>query len=369
MYLKSLRLTNFEIHRDTTVEFSPNLTYLCGNCDTGKSSIIRGLLLLLTNTPDRGADYVTLGQDFSSVVGVFVDKDNTEVTVTRKRENDRNYYVLEIPGKETLEYVGVTQIPDTIAEVFNLDDTIQEQFEDHYLIFSSHGKVGKVFRKAVGLEPVDKLNTELKNTLDNTRKSLGVCELAQTNYNIQLDDLAGMDLDGLESDLNIIGSDLHKLEALNYAVLELTTLINDCSRVELEIERLSKSPSFEYVRDLLEDSFVEYQDSQKLLRELSTSILDLKKIEDYLGYIHIVEVPDMSVEFDRLNVLKSEIVNIRTLIKDLDTNSANIINLTNSLNQLASDCAEIEAQLQGTTCEKCGTILTDQALQHYLGSL
>ena len=67
--LAELRIRNYALIDDLTVEFSPGLNVLSGETGAGKSIIIGALTLLLGDKPD--ADMIRAGADTAQVEGRF----------------------------------------------------------------------------------------------------------------------------------------------------------------------------------------------------------------------------------------------------------------------------------------------------------
>ena len=58
--ITALRLLEFQKHRKLVVRFDPHVTTIVGQTDSGKTSILRALLWLLTNSP-AGMEFIHYG--------------------------------------------------------------------------------------------------------------------------------------------------------------------------------------------------------------------------------------------------------------------------------------------------------------------
>ena len=150
-----LTLSNFQIHRDKTVEIPENeTTYLEGDSDTGKSSCIRSLFWALFNKPD-GSFFVTIGspRGTTSKVGFAFG----EHTVTRERgktAGSRNVYALD---GQTYEAFG-RDVPEPVAKALNISPyaiQIRDPREPLFLVSHTPTEAAKILADACGLGAID----------------------------------------------------------------------------------------------------------------------------------------------------------------------------------------------------------------------
>lgn len=149
--IKSVRIKQFQKHKNTTLEFADGLNVICGESHNGKSAIIKALLWVLTNKPS-GTAFRRIGHDGEDT---SVKIEFTDGAVERVRGDKRNCYVFD-----NEEYKAVrTDVPAEIQHFVNINECcLQSQFVPHYLLSDSPGEVARTLNSIVGLEDIDKAN-------------------------------------------------------------------------------------------------------------------------------------------------------------------------------------------------------------------
>ena len=104
--IESIRIKQFQKHKDTTLEFANGLNVICGESHNGKSAIIKAILWVLTNKPS-GTAFRRIGHDGedTSVKVTFNDG-----SVERVRGDKRSCYIY---GNEEFKAVR-TDVPSEI---------------------------------------------------------------------------------------------------------------------------------------------------------------------------------------------------------------------------------------------------------------
>lgn len=118
--IESVKLKNFQSHKENTFSFTKGVNAIVGPSDSGKTAILRALRWLIWNRP--------LGDAFRSDWG-----GDTEVTVTvdgqlitrYKHDNKHGYKI----GKIDLKAIG-TDVPEEVSTILNIDEiNLQQQFD------------------------------------------------------------------------------------------------------------------------------------------------------------------------------------------------------------------------------------------------
>jgi exonuclease SbcC len=165
---KSLQIKNFQSHKNTFVEFSPNVTCFTGNNNHGKSVILRALLKVIRNNPD-GVSFITdtpfLEQECSIIL--VTDKGKVERRIKRGNVTGNNMYIVN----DVLEFSNFskTGIPKEVLEILEVSDPIefggadidlnfQNQFD---MMFLTQGDGlaslrGKVLGKVTNIDDVNR---------------------------------------------------------------------------------------------------------------------------------------------------------------------------------------------------------------------
>lgn len=161
-FIKKIILNNFQSHKNSVLEFDPNLNVIVGPSDSGKSSVIRGIKWVLFNEP-VGDFFIREGETETSVELYFSDGSK----ITRHRSNSKNAYILNYPDGEELvltgfgvkvpvevqELTGIKKIPFDInsSEIINISD----QLEGPFLLSEKNSTKAFVIGSLAGVDIVD----------------------------------------------------------------------------------------------------------------------------------------------------------------------------------------------------------------------
>lgn len=145
--IKSLTLKNFQAHKNLTIDFDKYVTTIVGPTDSGKSSILRALRLLLTNGIS-GTDYIREGSKKTSL-SARVDRH----TITRTKSSRTNSYALD--GK-VFKAFGSGKVPTEIENILRVSDiNFRDQLDAHFWFSLTPGQVSKELNKIVNLDAID----------------------------------------------------------------------------------------------------------------------------------------------------------------------------------------------------------------------
>src|SRR3972149_6012740 len=93
--LKSLRVKNFQSHRDSLIKFSPGVNVLVGDPQNGKTAILRALNLVRTNRPSGFRFHSHFAKDGNTEI--IIETDSGEVDFL-KNETGSVYSVTKEDG-------------------------------------------------------------------------------------------------------------------------------------------------------------------------------------------------------------------------------------------------------------------------------
>lgn len=174
--VKNVYLENFQSHEKSKIELGGpgELTVIVGPTDSGKTAIVRGLRLLLYNTP-QGSDYIRVGRDRATVALEM--SDGTKVARERSRGSINRYRITQ-PGESPSIYEGFgTSVPLEIQEVtgvrivsigetLSLALNLSEQLDGPFLGKSVSGPAkAKILGALAGTEEVDEAQRTLGTDL------------------------------------------------------------------------------------------------------------------------------------------------------------------------------------------------------------
>jgi len=166
--LEYIKITNYQSHENTQLDFSPGVNVITGKSQNGKTAILRSIYWLLFGKPSgfRFHSNFTAGTDPTEVEL----KAEGFPSILAYRSNKASGYII---GKE--EFEGTT-VPDKVNQILNLDSlNIQGQLDEHFLITSSPGEVARVINKITRLERVADWVASLGSKINKENKNVDFC--------------------------------------------------------------------------------------------------------------------------------------------------------------------------------------------------
>ncbi|HHV19601.1 MAG TPA: AAA family ATPase [Thermoanaerobacterales bacterium] len=239
--IKSLKLKNFQSHKESQIDFAEGLTVIIGQTDQGKSSIVRALKWVLYNEP-RGTDFITAG---SKLCRVMIEMENGSIII-RERDGQRNRYILIKNGEEQifegfgnsvpLEIIRAHGIPkihidrDTTSAV-----NLAEQLEAPFLISESGSNRAKALGRLVGIHIIDAAQrTTLKDLVDAQQRH----KLLEKDIAALKDELAiYKDIEVIAEKISCLKNILEKLKQKRLRLSKLTQLKQELEPTDYEIEK------------------------------------------------------------------------------------------------------------------------------------
>lgn len=161
--IQSLRVKDFQGHKESVLEFCGGVNVIIGKSDAGKSSFLRGIYLVLKNRP-TSTSYIRKGsastgkrgakQLGTAEVDMVIVEDGKVTKVSRVRGQGVNKYSC---GDEEYDVVG-RDVPEEVTQVLNLDSiNLQRQHDQPFLVFESPGSVASTLNKFTNLDEVDEV--------------------------------------------------------------------------------------------------------------------------------------------------------------------------------------------------------------------
>jgi len=189
---KSLRIQNFQSHKDTLINFSSLVNVFIGESSTGKSSIIRALRWVMENKPS-GDGFIRKGSK-KTVVTLTLDTGDVIKRVRLKKDN--TYYLNDIVFKA----FGVN-VPDEIQKILNMGvENFQLQKDSFFLLNKSAGEVGRHFNDVASLEKID---FAIKNMKTLIRKNSTDCKLIKKTMENEIDKLENLKMVNKDNEIKV----------------------------------------------------------------------------------------------------------------------------------------------------------------------
>ncbi len=353
--IKSLKLINFQSHKNSLITLDPGVNVIIGITDSGKTSIIRALRKLVWNRPSGDAMRSTWG----GTTAVTVQTEQDEVT-WMKSDTESGYSLIctkRKPNTQTHFKAVGTDVPTEIRQALNIDEiNLQSQLDSPFLLTSSPGEVAAHFNKVAKLNQIDEGLKNVNSWIREITRKTDASELVLSNSEQQLkeyDHLEKFDaevevLEGMETRRNSASIGKGKI---NYTIEEVKAVNNDiaCEEVILEMEiPVTNLLDLIYKRDALEDG---------PLDTINSLIEEIKDIDTNLeDYTTLVVMEDQVEKLIKQNTLLEStqllLHNLGTLINKVKAVDIDIDYKTEELQE-----KEVEFEtLFPTTCPLCGKL-------------
>jgi DNA repair exonuclease SbcCD ATPase subunit len=349
--IQSIHITNFQSHRDTSLEFSPGVNVIVGSSDSGKTAIIRALRWLRWNRPSGDAFRSTWG---GQTLVRILDKDGHEIT--RTKNDNINHYII---GNTTLEGFG-TDVPEDVTKILNLDETnLQQQLDSPFLISRSSGEVASYFNRIAHLDQID---ISLQNVQKEVR-SLGsqITSLVGERERSQESLLEFEYLDAFEARLEILEQQKQEWIALAGNFQSLNKLVQTLQSLQEEMHGLEWILQYESSTDAIIEMMSERDREKYELTELERGLANFEILEKSIAAQKTILTLESQVStvvemYDSLNVLHKD---YNTLCDLLDGTA----DVEDSIDKCTRNIHEMEKTFHnymGETCPLCGTNLSNQ---------
>jgi len=315
--IATIRLENFQSHKDTILELHPGINAIVGASDKGKSSILRGLLWAVENRPSGDAhvsdwcktDKGTIKPD--QVCRVTVTK-NDGSTCSRIRSAKMNGYMV---GETKVEAIK-TDVPQEVNDFFNMSEVnIQRQRDIDFLISKSPGDVAKFFNKLINLEVIDKV---LSLAEGKKRASTATCKGIELNLDTSRKELERLswvsEAQALVKVIEGLQSEMSKLSVIESGL---------GASISQLVGQMERSAAFSWIEEAQKSVVLAKKTAEGLastanqyntLTTLTSALVQAKKSMAELGWV--VEVEPIVRDTRNMN---SELVELLTNQYDLST--------------------------------------------------
>lgn len=161
MTIRSIRIKNFQSHKESFLEFSPGINAISGVSDSGKSAIIRALNWVINNRPN--GDHFKRHKTDNTEVSILLEHE--EIKRTKKKKE--NKYVINRGLSITNTYKAFGQdVPYNVEECLNIGEVnFQKQTDSIFLLNKSAGEVARILNQSVNLDSIDIAQKNISRTL------------------------------------------------------------------------------------------------------------------------------------------------------------------------------------------------------------
>jgi hypothetical protein len=281
-YIKKIILENFQSHKNTEMEFGPDLNVIVGPSDSGKSAIIRGLKWVMYNEPS-GDFFIREGEKECRVTLELSDG----TLLQRYRTKSKNgYKLIDNSGNENIyEGIGLT-VPQEIIDVTGIRkiklDTdsenainLGEQLEGAFLLTEKASTRANAIGRLVGVDIVDDaLRDVLRDirSLNQTRKqkeeTLQITndKLSQFDYIDEIKETYSK-ASSLMEQVHSLNGRIEKLEGINRNLTGLSVEIFNNNAVLKDLENITEAETILVSLKSKLDILSTYDRISKLYRE------------------------------------------------------------------------------------------------------
>lgn len=167
--IKRLKLKNFQIHRDSVVEFGPGINIIVGESDNGKSSIIRALRWAITNKPSS-KELKSVDAEESDPLKSIVVLDNG--VVTRER-SQHNMYTVKIDSNRK-QYKAIRKdVPAPVSKLVNMDGrNIVSQHDPITFFGDGGGQAARMINELSGVGIIDDILKETNRRVSSVKADI-----------------------------------------------------------------------------------------------------------------------------------------------------------------------------------------------------
>ena len=356
--IKDLTLIKYQSHQNSHFEFSEGVNVIVGVSDSGKSSVLRGIKLVLQNRP-LGLSFHSNFAKKEEPTEVYITVQNGKSTkrVGRIRNEDRNEYIVE--GFEEPFVAFGTEVPDEVSKVLNISDiNCQFQMDSPFLFSESPGAVARYLNSVVNL---DKIDIALQNITSKKRQNESEIKfnqgrLSELEKNIKL----FPDLEHIGNKLSEFETLQESLESYEYTKELLLGLITSVEEFESKIGVVQKVSKLSYKVKTLEQIVSEKQNLEslydklfKLTKEIGTTDSRIAETQRLIQkYPDIIKLESIAEELDQFQYTL-DILN--KMVIDIDKYETKIVSLRNFIKKESSRLKT----LMGDSCPLCGASLGD----------
>jgi DNA repair exonuclease SbcCD ATPase subunit len=363
MYLKVLKLQNWQKHKDLTLEFGPKVNVITGATGTGKSCVRRAIAWLFFNLNIKEDDLRTEGEKITIVTGVF----DNGIEIERVRAKTINRYILRLPGQEeqVFDSFGKT-IPEEITNIIkmceieieneSLNLNISEQLSLPFLLDKPASFRAKLFNKLTGNELLDSLfkilNKESLKVSRDLKDTDILCEKQQedlANYTVAYREC--------KKKLSIVQEEYEKIkekEEIYKCLFELSSKLKSNKDADKKVQDRSKE-----IKLITEKELTKLRDKASLVHQLQELNSELQSLDKNINDLEKVVIKTPVVDFDKLKEKCQCVKSLTEMSNKLSNNDSSIQLSVKTIQELVKNQTILETELKEIwdecpNCPLCG---------------
>lgn len=324
--ISSIRIKNFQKHKDLSLEFTPGVNVITGKSDAGKSAVIRAMRWVLENRPS-GNKFKAKGTAPSTSVNVDLVVNDEEVT--RTKSTSKNEYFFK---GETFKAMG-SEVPEPIQNFTNISSlNIQRQFDEHFLFQYPDSKVSKMINDVSGMEEIV---LALEETNRRVRKGKSeeefLCELIDEKEK-EIQKLTKYEK--FENKVFRIKKSIRKLEKKEYRVEKLRKLLIQTKKIQEE----------KIHKNVLNKIIKNYHNVVEISYQLIPKIESTERLKKTIDRYRILD-NEPKIDFSKIDSKISFILKKKNQLENKSNKQSSLENKIESYKSLSSESDEISEEI------------------------
>lgn len=368
--INSVKLKDFQSHKDSTFEFIPGVNVITGVSGVGKSSVIRALNYVFTNKKPNGVEYKRRPDAKGFEIEVKVDGH----TIHRVKSTKANEYHID---DEVYKDIGIT-VPDKVFEVANIKSIkvgtdefnvqLAKQFDPHFLMFLPDSSKVKFLNRLSGSHILDIALKETNKDLLELEKEKLSNENELTTVQTTINNLVEV-IDPIKkvvADARVqyeqMMEDSKRLEALKTA------------KAHLDVWKKQKQEfdSIQYILSRVdiegfEKAVVRLNSLKEVAKEFKQTYSLANKVYAAIQQIDSLDVTGLEDKKERLDKLHELCYNYRNVELEMDSVQRQMQDLDD---KIEAQILTVKLFLENTpVCPTCNSRITEEKIKQIVGEL
>lgn len=344
--LKSIELSRFQSHDNTTLEFVLGINAIIGKSKEGKTSVLRAINAIINNKPsgltynsywNRTDKKEPIEDHYSKMI--FDD-----LTIQRTKSKKSNNYILNGDVLEADKTWSRGAPPEEVTQALRITEVnFQKQFDRPFLLDESSAEIGRFFNKIVNLDLSDRILAKAEQDRKNIASDIKNLDIDIKDSKEKLTKFEWIEkAEKIITDIDEINTNVEEKQAVRDDIcLKQQSILS----YEKELKEINKIP-FEKAENLINDikEFDQYiEGREKEWEDINALLLKLDECESELKNID-------AIPFDKIYELLDKIQKIDDVIKELRKEEINIATLQDNLEENKIKYGEIRQEIR--TIEK-----------------
>lgn len=341
---KSLDIEYFQAHKKTSLEFVPGVNVIIGQSDSGKSSTLRSLNLVVNNKPS-GAEFCSwFAEKNPTKVAITTAEDSK---VTRVRSASVNQYLID---DEVFKAFGAGEPPAEVTDVLKMGSiNIAKQLDAPFLLSASPGEVARYMNQIAGIDKIDLALSNIASTISGIRSNSKTEESEIEKLQESLKQFAR--LDEFEESVAEVEHLFAVIAPLEVECQQLANLVSSIKKVQAEATETADWLRVEVRYAEVQSLVDELKVVEKEHRELQQIVSAIKQLDVKLK--DCAELVSVESAVSECLLLADEYSKQAAEVKQLKDLIESIRNINQRQGELATAIAAKEAELP-ESCPICG---------------